>query len=100
LHSTLILVVFLFVKLQDIVESLVILQKEKQQEFEKAKKELELLNSKIEEQKSNIIIKENTISDQKNIISALAILSIIVVILGLNGIRQNQLLKLKGSRHA
>lgn len=78
---------------EDIVESLVILQKEKQQEFEKAKKELELLNSKIEEQKSNIIIKENTISDQKNIISALTILSIIVVILGLNGIRQNQLLK-------
>jgi len=78
---------------ENMVESLVNLQKEKQSEFEKAKTELEILNSKIEEQKNNLLIKEDIISDQKNIISALVILSTIIVILGLNGIRQNRLLK-------
>ena len=72
---------------------LVSLQQEKQQEFEKAKKDLEFLNSQIEEQKSNLLIKENIISDQKNIIIILGILSVIIILLGLNGIRQNILLK-------
>lgn len=78
---------------EEVVESLVNLQKEKQEEFEKAKKDLEFLNSQIQEQKNNLLIKEDIISDQKNIIFALVFLSIIIFILGLNGIRQNRLLK-------
>ena len=78
---------------EKVVESLINLQKNKQLEFEKTKKDLEILNSQIEEQKSNLLIKEDIISDQKNIISALVILSIIIIALGLNGLRLNKLLK-------
>lgn len=78
---------------EKILGSLVALQQEKQQEFEKTKKDLEFLNSQIEEQKNNLLIKENIISDQKNIIIILGILSVIIILLGLNGIRQNRLLK-------
>lgn len=78
---------------EKIVESLINLQKDKQFEFEKAKKDLDILNSQIEEQKNNLLLKEDTISNQKNIISALIILTIIVIVLGLNGLRLNRLLK-------
>lgn len=78
---------------EKMLDSLVNLQKKKQEEFEQAKLELELLNNKIEEQKNNILLKEAIITNQKNIIFVLGILSVIVVILGLNGIRQNRLLK-------
>lgn len=78
---------------EKVVESLINLQKDKQLEFEKAKKDLEFLNSQIEEQKNNLLIKEDIISNQKNIISALVILSTIIIALGLNGLRLNRLLK-------
>ena len=78
---------------EKVVESLINLQKDKQFEFEKAKKDLDTLNSQIEEQKNNLLLKEDTISNQKNIISALIILTIIVIVLGLNGLRLNRLLK-------
>lgn len=78
---------------EKVVESLINLQKDKQFEFEKAKKDLDTLNSQIEEQKNNLLLKEDTISNQKNIISALVILSIIIIALGLNGLRLNRLLK-------
>ena len=78
---------------EGIVETLINLQKDKQLEFEKTKKDLEFLNSQIEEQKNNLLVKENIISDQKNIIFALIILSVIIIVLGLNGLRLNRLLK-------
>lgn len=78
---------------EKVVESLINLQKDKQLEFEKAKKDLEFLNSQIEEQKNNLLIKEDIISNQKNIISALVILSTIIIALGLNGLRLNKLLR-------
>ena len=78
---------------EKIVESLINLQKDKQFEFEKAKKDLEFLNSQIEEQNNNLLIKEDIISNQRNIISALIILSTIIIALGLNGLRLNRLLK-------
>lgn len=78
---------------EKVVESLINLQKNKQLEFEKTKKDLEILNSQIEEQKNNLLIKEDIISDQKNIIFALVLLSIIIIALGLNGLRLNKLLK-------
>lgn len=78
---------------EKVVESLINLQKDKQSEFEKTKKDLDTLNSQIEEQKNNLLLKEDTISNQKNIISALVILAIIVIVLGLNGLRLNRLLK-------
>jgi diguanylate cyclase (GGDEF)-like protein len=40
-----------------------------------------------------LIIKEHTISDQKNIILALGLLSMVIIALGLNGLRLNRLLK-------
>ena len=52
-----------------------------------------MARAKREEQKNNLLLKENTISNQKNIISALVILAIIVIVLGLNGLRLNRLLK-------
>ncbi|CAM3510106.1 YfiR/HmsC family protein [Arcobacter aquimarinus] len=78
---------------EKIVESLINLQKEKQQEFEETKKDLEFLNLQIQEQKKNLLLKENVISNQKNIITIMGLLSMIIIILGLNGIRQNRLLK-------
>ncbi len=78
---------------EKVVESLINLQKDKQFEFEKAKKDLDTLNLQIEEQKNNLLLKENTISNQKNIIFALIILSTVIIILGLNGIRLNRLLR-------
>ncbi|RXJ84672.1 YfiR/HmsC family protein [Arcobacter cloacae] len=76
-----------------VVESLIDLQKKKQQEFEKAKKDLEFLNLQIQEQKKNLLLKENIITDQKNAMSILAILFFIILILGIIGIKQNKLLK-------
>lgn len=78
---------------EEVVESLVNLQKKKEQEFEKAKKDLEFLNSQIQEQKNNLLLKEDIISEQKNAMGILAALFIIILILGINGIRQNRLLK-------
>ncbi|NCB11890.1 MAG: DUF4154 domain-containing protein [Erysipelotrichia bacterium] len=78
---------------EKVVESLIDLQKEKQQEFERAKKDLEFLNLQIQEQKKNLLLKEDVISNQKNIITIMALLSVIIIFLGLNGIRQNRLLK-------
>lgn len=78
---------------EKIVESLINLQKEKQQEFEETKKDLEFLNLQIQEQKKNLLLKEDVISNQKNIITIMGLLSMIIIILGLNGIRQNRLLK-------
>jgi len=78
---------------EEVVESLVNLQKEKQQEFERAKKDLEFLNYQIEEQTRNLLLKENIIAEQKNAMGILAVLFIIILILGINGIRQNRLLK-------
>lgn len=69
------------------------MQKEKQQEFEETKKDLEFLNLQIQEQKKNLLLKEDVISNQKNIITIMGLLSMIIIILGLNGIRQNRLLK-------
>ncbi len=40
-----------------------------------------------------MLLKEVVIADQKNIIATLVVLFMIIVILGLNGIRQNRLLK-------
>lgn len=78
---------------EKVVESLIDLQKKKQQEFEKAKKDLEFLNLQIQEQKKNLLLKENIITDQKNAMSILAILFFIILILGIIGIKQNKLLK-------
>jgi GGDEF domain-containing protein len=78
---------------ESVVDALINLQNDKQLEFEKTKKDLEILNSQIEEQKNNLIIKEHTISDQKNIILALGLLSMVIIALGLNGLRLNRLLK-------
>lgn len=78
---------------ENVVQELISLQQEKQQEFENAKQTLEFLNSQIEEQKNNLLLKEGVIADQKNIIATLVVLFMIIVILGLNGIRQNRLLK-------
>lgn len=78
---------------EDVVKSLVQLQKQKQEEFEKTKKDLELLNFKIEEQRNNLLLKEDIISNQKNIIMILILLSFITIILGLNIILKNRLLK-------
>lgn len=78
---------------ENVVQELISLQQEKQQEFENAKQTLEFLNSQIEEQKNNLLLKEVVIADQKNIIATLVVLFMIIVILGLNGIRQNRLLK-------
>lgn len=68
---------------EKIVESLINLQKEKQQEFEETKKDLEFLNLQIQEQKKNLLLKENVISNQKNIITIMGLLSMIIIILGL-----------------
>lgn len=78
---------------EDIVKSLVELQKQKQEEFEKTKKDLELLNFQIEDQKNKLLLKETIISEQKNAMLILAILFIIILALGINGIRQNRLLR-------
>ena len=75
------------------LKSLVNLQIDKQKEFENAKIELEHLNSQIEEEKNNLLIKESIIADQKNKILIFGALFIIILILGINGIRQNLLLK-------
>ena len=78
---------------EDVVKSLVELQKQKQEEFEKTKKDLELLNFQIEDQKNKLLLKETIISEQKNAMFILAILFIIILVLGINGIRQNRLLR-------
>ncbi len=75
------------------LKSLVNLQIDKQKEFENAKIKLEHLNSQIEEEKNNLLIKESIIADQKNKILIFGALFIIILILGINGIRQNLLLK-------
>ena len=75
------------------LKSLVNLQIDKQKEFENAKIELEHLNSQIEEEKNNLLVKESIIADQKNKILIFGALFIIILILGINGIRQNLLLK-------
>ena len=75
------------------LKSLVNLQIDKQKEFENAKIKLEHLNSQIEEEKNNLLVKESIIADQKNKILIFGALFIIILILGINGIRQNLLLK-------
>lgn len=75
------------------IDKLIDLQKEKEKSFEKAKKDLDLLLAKIDEQNRNIILKEEAIKNQKNIITVFSVLFIIILILGFNSIRQNRRLK-------
>ena len=78
---------------EDVVKSLVELQKQKQEEFEKTKKDLELLNFQIEDQKNKLLLKETIISEQKNAMFILAILFIIILVLRISSIRQYKLLR-------